>query len=243
MRALGYPFCQVPSQEMVLRLYLGGWGVPEAGISLIEPGTTQPESASLTLDYPATLTFSAEILSPVSGPPVEITWLDNGVPIPEATTDTLVYTTPVNSPGLHTITLRVEDVTSLVHPLMAGDALLQEYTWEVEIVQPVLAVVSADPLAILADGFSTTTITVTVTENGEPYAGQEITFSTTLGSIDPLLATTDDTGTATAILTSGLESGTAIVTVAAPSFSTAVEVQFLPLPRVLIPILLKPAEG
>ena len=133
MRALGYPYCQVPTQAMVLRLYEGGWGVPEDGISLIEPGSTQPESTSLKVDYPATITFSAELLSPVGGPPIEITWLDNGLPIAGATGSTLVYTTPVNSAGVHAISLRVKDVTALVHPLMAGDTLVEEYTWLVEV--------------------------------------------------------------------------------------------------------------
>ena len=128
MRALGYPYCQVPTQAIVLRLYQGGWGVPEDGISLIEPGSPLPESTEMEVDYPATITFSAELLSPLGGPPIKITWLDNGMPIPGATTNTLVYTTPVNSPGLHEITLHVEDVTALVHPLMAGEALVTEYT-------------------------------------------------------------------------------------------------------------------
>ena len=44
MRSLGAPFCQVPSQSHVLRLYSGGWGQPPGGISLIEPGSTAPKT-------------------------------------------------------------------------------------------------------------------------------------------------------------------------------------------------------
>jgi len=132
MRALGAPFCQVPSQSFVLKLYNGGWGVPTSGISLIEPGTTSP-ATPLVLNHPATQLFHADILEPVGGPPVQASWLDNGIPIPGASGNTITYTTSASSPGLHLITLRVQDVTSLVHPAQAGAALDDEYTWAVTI--------------------------------------------------------------------------------------------------------------
>lgn len=242
MRVLGTPYCAAPSQAIVLTLYQGGWGVPVDGISLIEPGSTLPASTTLTLAYPGTLEFSAEILSPVGGPPVVITWLDNGEPIAGETSSTLTYAAPADGPVLHEITLRVEDVTALVHPLMAGDALVQEYTWQVEVTSAVTAVVSAEPVAILADGVSSSLITVVVMQGGLPLANQEVIFSTSLGSISPITAITDETGTVTAVLTAGLESGTAVVTVGAGAFSTTVEVELLPMPGVLIPMLLRKGE-
>lgn len=39
MKYLGQPFCDVPTQAMVLRFYKGGWGTPSAGMTMLEPGT------------------------------------------------------------------------------------------------------------------------------------------------------------------------------------------------------------
>ncbi|MES2089731.1 MAG: M64 family metallopeptidase, partial [Pseudomonadota bacterium] len=36
MRSLGVPFCHVDSEAFVKRMFGGGWGVPDAGVSLIE---------------------------------------------------------------------------------------------------------------------------------------------------------------------------------------------------------------
>jgi hypothetical protein len=132
MRSLGSPFCQVPSQSYVLKLYNGGWGVPTSGISLVEPDTVSPITP-LLLTHPATQVFHADILEPVGGPPVQISWLDNGIPILGTSGNTLTYTTNASSLGLHYITLHVKDMTSLVHPAMAGMALDDEYTWVVTV--------------------------------------------------------------------------------------------------------------
>jgi hypothetical protein len=132
MRALGTPFCQVPSQSFVLTLYNGGWGVPASGIRLIEPGSTSP-STPLSLTHPAAQLFHAAILEPAGGPPVQISWLDNGIPIPGASGSSFTYNTDASQLGLHKITLLVKDMTPLVHPLMAGTALEQEYTWNVTV--------------------------------------------------------------------------------------------------------------
>jgi len=147
MRSLGSPFCQVPSQSFVLRLYNGGWGVPNNGITLIEPGTASPVTP-LVLTHPATQLFHADILSPVGGPPVQISWLDNGVPIPGASGSTITYTTNVSIPGLHRIKLQVKDMTSLVHPAMAGTALDDEYTWDVTVSIPLLSIKVFLPLIL-----------------------------------------------------------------------------------------------
>jgi hypothetical protein len=241
MRALGQPFCQVPSQSYVLTLYQGGWGVPFGGIRLIEPDSTLPVSTTLTLTHPTTQTFSADVLSPVGGPPVNVTWLDNGIPITGVVTSTLVYTTSAGSPGLHAITLRVEDVTPLVDPLMSGGALTQDHVWtvDVEVSQTLTVAVSANPLSIFADGVSTSTITASVTSAGLPVEGVVVTFTTTLGDISPITATTDLSGTATAVLTSGLVIGTARVTALMGSAGATVDVLFVDLPRTYLPVVLK----
>ncbi len=147
MRSLGSPFCQVPSQSYVLKLYNGGWGVPTSGISLIEPGTASPVTP-LLLTHPATQLFHADILGPIGGPPVQISWLDNGIPIPGTSGNTITYTTSAGSPGLHYIKLQVKDLTSLVHPAMAGAALEDEYTWNVTVSVPLLSIKVFLPLLL-----------------------------------------------------------------------------------------------
>jgi len=132
MRALGQPFCQVPSQTYVLTLYDGGWGVPAEGISLIEPGTTYPASP-VTLFHPTEEAFGADILEPVGGPAVEIAWLVNGVPVPGENDAAFTYVTQQSQLGPVGITLLVTDVTTLVHPDMAGGLLQSTYTWSVEV--------------------------------------------------------------------------------------------------------------
>ncbi len=134
MRNLGASFCQVPSQSFVLTLYNGGWGEP--GINLIEPGTTSPASESITLTYPAAQVFKATTLGPIGGPPVQITWLVAGIPVPGETSDTFTFASALDMPSPVSVTLMVKDATSLVAPGMAGNALQDVYTWYVTIVIP-----------------------------------------------------------------------------------------------------------
>jgi hypothetical protein len=99
--------------------------------------------------------------------------------------------------------------------------------------------VSADPLVIFADGVSKSTITASVTSAGLPMEGVVVTFTTTLGDISPITATTDVSGIATATLVSGEVSGIAKVTVSIDSDSSFVEVEFIELPKTYLPIVLK----
>ncbi|MEM7704752.1 MAG: M64 family metallopeptidase [Pseudomonadota bacterium] len=82
MRALGQEFCPVCAETYVATLYDGGWGLPAAGVSVIEPGTANP-----TNDIPVdttvgeTLTLSAQLVAPAHG--VETLWKVDGVPATE----------------------------------------------------------------------------------------------------------------------------------------------------------------
>jgi hypothetical protein len=131
MRTLGRPYCQVPSQAYVLRLYDGGWGVPWHGIRLIEPGTTQPVASSITLTHPSTQVFRADILEPVGGPRAQITWFVDSVPVRGATGGKFTYVTSASSPSPVEITLLVSDTTRMVHPAMAGTSLQSVQAWRV----------------------------------------------------------------------------------------------------------------
>jgi len=131
MQSLGAPFCQVPSQSFVLKLYTGGWGVPAAGISLIEPGTISPASATVYLTRPASRTFSATTLSPTGGPTSTIWWYRNGVLLPGETANSYTYTTDAADATVQTFTMRVKDVTTLVNSSMAGSTLQNVFTWTI----------------------------------------------------------------------------------------------------------------
>ncbi len=239
MRALGYQFCQVPSQEYVLTLYRGGWGEPFEGISIIEPGTAQPVTPTLSLTHPAVQVFSAETLAPEGGPPLEITWLDNGVPIPDANTEVFTYTTSSNAGGLHAITLHVKDATPLVNPLMDEGLLDLEHSWTVDVSVPLTLTISADPASIVANGVSTSTITATVMSVDGPVVGEVVTFTTDLGEVSPITVTTGLSGTATTVLTAGCQAGTATVTVELPGYSASVEVEFIAGARFYLPLINK----
>ncbi|MCH9662149.1 MAG: Ig-like domain-containing protein [Gammaproteobacteria bacterium] len=88
--------------------------------------------------------------------------------------------------------------------------------------------VTADPAALPADGASTSIINVQVTDdNGNPIAGATVDFATTLGSIEPIVATTDENGVATATLTAATTTGTATVSATAGSASGTTDVAFV----------------
>jgi len=134
MRSLGAPYCQVPSQAYVLKLYSGGWGVPSSGIGLIEPGSLSPTTDTITLSYPDSQVFQASILQPVGGPPASIQWMVNGVPDPVAHTDTFTYTPVISDVGNDIeIRLLAQDTTPLVHPAMAGTLLQSSHVWTVTV--------------------------------------------------------------------------------------------------------------
>ena len=136
MRALGAPYCQVPSQAYVLKLYQGGWGSPASGIRLIEPGSPSPDSDTISVAYPGTQVFSASVLQPAGGPPVNIEWLIDEVPVPGENAETFTYAPGPSILGDVEIRLAVHDTTSLVHPAMAGDWLQDSHTWTVTVEEP-----------------------------------------------------------------------------------------------------------
>jgi uncharacterized repeat protein (TIGR01451 family) len=131
MNTLGVPFCAVCRQEFVLRLYRGGWGVPAAGIDVIEPGSESPSPGVVSLTFPASRTFSVGVLQPVGGPPVALAWSVNGAAIPGATAAS--YTFTPGAPGRYQLTLTARDATTLVHPAMAGSSLVRTRSWTVNV--------------------------------------------------------------------------------------------------------------
>jgi len=133
MRSLGQPFCQVPSQAIVLKYYHGGWGIPWEGISMIEPNSTTPSRPDVKMQVGTVLDFSVNILSPILGPPPSVNWFHNGTWV-LAGVDSFNFAPSVGDYGLNTIRLEVMDMTPLVLPDVSGSALSFIHDWTVEVV-------------------------------------------------------------------------------------------------------------
>ncbi len=74
-------------------------------------------------------------------------------------------------------------------------------------------VMESNPTALVADGHSTSLISVIVQDqHGNPLANKRVSFETTLGSLNPVTVTTDAQGRASSVLTAGLKLGRAKVT-------------------------------
>ena len=131
MRRLGKPYCQVPSQAFVLKLYNGGWGDSWDGISMIEPGSAVPVSSSIMLSHPASQAFHVDILEPQGGLPAQIAWFVDNVPVSGALSDTFLFTTDPGLPNPVEVRVYVTDATAFVHPDMAGSVLEFEHFWTV----------------------------------------------------------------------------------------------------------------
>jgi len=134
MRTLGKPFCQVPSQALVLKFYQGGWGTPWSGISLLEPGSLWPATDTFDLPYTRSQVFRVEVLQPVGEPAVSVRWLVDGVIVPDALSATFTYTPTLTDLGKTVqVQVSVSYTTFLVHPAMAGGALEDSYTWTLRV--------------------------------------------------------------------------------------------------------------
>ena len=167
MNTLGVPFCAICSQEFVLRLYRGGWGVPAAGIDTIEPGSESPAPGVVSLTVPGSRTFSVALLPPAGGP-LAATWAVNGVPVAGATSSS--YTFTAATPGQYQVQLTVRDPTALVHPAMAGSSLVRTRTWTV----------NAGPLGDLSLGKR---------DNGSAKDGQSLVYTIVASNAGPDPAT------------------------------------------------------
>jgi len=164
MNTLGVAFCPVCSQEFVLRLYRGGWGVPAAGIDVIEPGSESPAPGVVSLTFPASRTFSVGLLQPAGGPPVALSWAVNGAAVPGATAPSYTFTPA--APGRYAVQLTARDVTALVQPAMAGSSLLRTRTWTVDV----------SPLADLS---------ITKRDDGSAREAQPLTYTLVAANAGP----------------------------------------------------------
>ena len=97
--------------------------------------------------------------------------------------------------------------------------------------EPSLILLAADNEAITADGYSTSVITATVMDADETLLpGEVVTFTTSLGSLDVLTATTNIMGVVTSTLTAGMLPGTAVVSATAGEASETITLTLLDRP-------------
>jgi hypothetical protein len=180
----------------------------------------------VTLTHPAQQVFKVELLEPAGGPPLQVTWLVDGNPFTSTARNVFTYTTDLAHLGQVEISLQVQDVTPLVHPYLRVAEMSSEQSWNVGVLRPVTLTLSADPASLPADGISTSVITATVTDlSGSPAAGEAVTFTTSLGAIQPVTTTANAAGLAFANLTAATQPGEALITA-----STATGARSLRLP-------------
>jgi len=132
MNFLGVPFGEVCTQEYVLELYRGGWGVPSDGIDLIEPGSESPIPGAFETCL-GRVTFSADVLQPEGGPALAISWWVDGQ---LAATDASAFEFDLPPGGSFEIELTVEDTTAFVHPELVNSDLESSRGWTVTSTAP-----------------------------------------------------------------------------------------------------------
>ena len=140
MQFLGVAFGDVCPQEYVLELYRGGWGVPAAGISLIEPGREVPQPGAVSVGLGSTVAFSVEVLKPVGTAPA-ISWYVDGARVGAATGTSFPFTPTAQK--TYTVEVRVHDATPFVHPALAGTDLDSSRSWTVEVGAPAVGDLSS----------------------------------------------------------------------------------------------------
>ncbi len=125
-------FCPVCAQAYVLSLYQGGWGVPSAGIDLIEPGSEVPSSNEpVVYQAGTTQRFSAEVLAS-NVPGMQQQWFLDGTPIEGATDSFIDFQLAEYSSFQHRLELRVTDRSAYLQPAMAGALAEHSRVWTLQ---------------------------------------------------------------------------------------------------------------
>jgi hypothetical protein len=130
MRFLGVQFCAVCKEAYVKRIYRGGFGVPAAGIALIDPGTASPpNAATINLTSGVAQTFSASVLTTVPTNTIQTTWRINGTTVGSGASFSY---TPITA-GTYTLELQALDITTLVKPANVVGPLETRLSWTLSV--------------------------------------------------------------------------------------------------------------
>ena len=129
MQFLEKPFCPVCRQEYVRVLQLGGWGVPDGGIDLIEPGSESPApDQQVVVSAGETRDFAVDLLWPDIGA-LDVQWWLDGVLVEDSGADRYSWQAPL-VPGDHALELRVRDVS----PYVSTPLPERSRTWMIRVV-------------------------------------------------------------------------------------------------------------
>ncbi|RJP47003.1 MAG: hypothetical protein C4548_01640, partial [Desulfobacteraceae bacterium] len=210
-------------------------GLSQVIYVIIDDGLIQVGSITLTANPPSIPADGA------SSSAITATVLDNSNnPVPDGTPvifDTTLGTW-INTPLNQQVVLATTGgtvTTSLIAGLDDGIAFVtvtagsKTQAIEVPILETVTGglALTANPTTLVADGTSTSLIRATMTDNGgNPMPGVAVNFATTLGTLSAASATTNASGIADVILTSGTTTGTAVVTANASGYTASVNVTF-----------------
>lgn len=178
-----------------------GAGDSGPGIPII---TLQPDDSSVFVNRstPIRLRFRDENGQPVGGMGVNLT-TDLGSVVPARVT--------TNAAGEASATFNAGGAFGVATITATAD---NGYTTnaQVQVTPPIIVTVAA-AADLLATGDGQTQVTVTVTDdNNQPIGNGQVTFSATLGAMNPTTATTDAGGRATAAFRAGQQPGLALIT-------------------------------
>lgn len=133
MRSLSAALCPVCRQEYVLTLYRGGFGVPAAGIDLIEPGSESPSPAT-TVRYRtgSSQRFRADLLRPTAQAPLTVEWWLDGQRVASGAAE-FDFQQAAAEPATRQLELRVTDPAPLVHSAEAKPLLTHSRRWTIQV--------------------------------------------------------------------------------------------------------------
>ena len=196
---------------------LDGTAIADSAIIVLEAGTADPSTASIAADS------SSLIADGVSTSLVTVTVTDgNGNPVTGAN---VVFDPPNlgvlggitdQGDGTYTATFTAGTVTgtAVITGTLNGAAIADSAIIVVEAgtADPNSSMIDADSSSLVADGASTSLVTVTVTDgNGNPVTGASVAFDPpNLGALGGITDRGD--GTYTAAFTAGTVTGTAVIT-------------------------------
>ncbi|MGC5169034.1 invasin domain 3-containing protein [Microbacterium sp. DT81.1] len=213
-------------------------GTDTAAVQFV-PGPADPGTSTITatpVELPADGTSESEItvlLLDANGNPVPT----GGDTVEITTTAGTIGSTTDNGDGTYSATLTAPTTTGtatvgfLLNTVTATDTV--DVGFVPDVPDPTTSAITVSPAELVADGASTSTVTVTVRDaNGNPLTtgGEDVEIGSTLGSVG---ATTDNgNGTYTATLTAPTTPGTATVgfTLNTVAGTDTAAVQFVPGP-------------
>ncbi|MCW5951366.1 MAG: putative Ig domain-containing protein [Propionibacteriaceae bacterium] len=164
-----------------------------------------------TVGTPFSYTFTTTGVPPVSSVTLSAGSLPPGLTL---STAGVLSGTPTQA-GTYTFTLEAENGTGVTAELDV------ELTIHPGVIDSTTIRLNADPASILADGITTSTITVSLTDpDDNPVPGADVGLTTTAGTLSDV--TDNGDGTYTATLTSATTAGTALVEVTLDGTDTGV---------------------